>query len=241
MKFGYLLRRLLITRKCVICKEPISYDVPEPFCPDCIDQWKMLLETKCHRCGYKHKECTCLPSQIRQIGKHGAAWCVFYDGKSELVANNLVFKLKREYNRDMIDFCAELMSKNIVLLCSRHGINYKEYCVTYTPRRKSGKYQYGFDHAKKLAIAIAQNLGIKVESCFKNVGTEEQKLLTKEERRENAKSSYILRKKAEIEGKNFFLVDDIITSGSTMKACADILLGQGAKDIISVSYAKDNR
>ena len=104
MKLGYLLRRMLITRKCVICKEPISYEDKEPFCQDCIDQWKMLLETKCHKCGYKHNECTCLPSQIRQISKNGASWCVFYDGKSNLVANNLVFKLKREYNRGIITF-----------------------------------------------------------------------------------------------------------------------------------------
>ncbi len=241
MKFTELLRRLFITKKCVICKEPISYDAYEPFCSECMEHWKAFLEIKCHKCGYKHKECTCLPSQVRQIGKNGAVWCFFYDSKANLKANNLVFTLKREYNKDMIDFCTSEMARNIVLHSSRHGINYKDYCITYTPRRKSGKNKYGFDHSKKLAKSLASKLGIRVEKCLKNIGKKEQKALTKEGRKENAKSSYIVRRKAKIENQKYFLVDDIITSGSTMKACADILLSQGAKDIIPVSYAKDNR
>lgn len=241
MKLSYLLRRIFITKKCVACKEPISYDTRVPFCKECVEHWNALLELKCHKCGYKHNECTCLPSQVRQIGKHGAAWCVFYEGKSDLSANNLVFVLKREYNKDMIEFCAEQMSRNIMLLCSRYGIDYKEYCITFAPRRKTVKARYGFDQSQKLAFAVAKILGLKAEACLINIGIDEQKSLTKEQRRENAQKSYIANKKAQIANKKYFLVDDIMTSGSTLRACADILFTQGAKDVIAVTYAKDNR
>ena len=241
MKFTYLLRRLFITKKCVLCKEPISYDTSEPFCDECIAHWKALTEIKCHKCGYKRNECSCLPNQIRQFSKYGAAWCVFYEGKTYSAINNLVFRLKREYNKDMIDFCATQMAKSIKLLCSRHGLNYKEYIITYAPRRKKGKIKYGFDQSKKLAYAISKILGIEVENCIINEGQDEQKGLSKELRRENAQKSYSVYKKSQIKDKKYFLVDDIMTTGSTLKTCAHMLLNLGANDVIPVTYAKDNK
>lgn len=241
MSFLMTLRRLFITRKCVLCKEPISYDADVPFCKDCIKHWKAFLEIKCTKCGFKHTECTCLPEQIKKFCKHGAVWCVFYDSESQLFANNLVFKLKREYNRDMIELCASLMAKNLKALCARYGIDYKDYVVTYSSRREVGKIRYGFDHTRKIAIALSRILGIKVENCFINKGKKEQKSLSKNQRRENAKASYYLKKNAQIADKKFFLVDDIITTGATMSACIELLYSQGANDVIPVAYAKSNK
>ncbi|MBQ3223484.1 MAG: ComF family protein [Clostridia bacterium] len=166
---------------------------------------------------------------------------VFYDAKSNLPLNNLVFKLKRDYNRDIIEFCATEIVKNLKSLCLRHGIDYKDYLITYTPRRVSGKRKYGFDHSKRMAIEISKLLGIKTIKTLINVGTAEQKTLSKEKRKENAKQSYELSKNASVSGKKLFIVDDIITSGSTMKACADLLYQSGATDIIPLAFAKDNR
>jgi predicted amidophosphoribosyltransferase len=240
MKLSHLFKRIFITKKCLICKEPISYDNKEPFCQDCIEQWRAFLETKCHKCGFKNTECTCLPSQIKSLSKHGAVWCVFYSGSSDSLANNLVFRLKREYNRDMIEHCAKEMAKSIKLLCHRHGISYKDYQITFAPRRKSGKRKFGFDHTRAIAKALGKILGIEVENCFINVGKREQKSLTKLERRENAKASYFIKNNICVEGKRYFVVDDIITSGATMRACVDLLTENGATDIIPVAYAKNN-
>ncbi len=240
MKLSEVFRRMLFTKKCPNCGETIPYD-GEEFCEECIEQWKTFTELKCHRCGYTRQGCTCLPSQIRQSSKHGAIWCVFYDAKSNLSLNNLVFKLKRDYNKDVIFFCAKEIVKNLKSICARHGINYKDYYITYTPRRISGRIMYGMDHAKCLAKAIGKILGIKVIKTLKNVGSVEQKTLTKEQRKQNATLSYQLRKNLDIKGKSIFLVDDIITSGSTMRACIELLKQAGACDIIPTCYAKDNR
>ena len=240
MKLTRLMKRIFITKKCLICKEPISYDSKENFCQDCIEHWRSFLETKCHKCGFKNTECTCLPSQIKTVSKHGAVWCVFYSGTSDSLANNLVFRLKREYNRDMIEHCAKEMAKRIKLLCHRHGISYKDYQITFAPRRKSGKRKFGFDHTRAIAKELGKILGIEVENCFINVGKLEQKSLTKTERRENAKASYLLKNNVNIEGKRYFVVDDIITSGSSMLACAKLMYSVGAEIVIPVAFAKDN-
>ena len=241
MKISNLLARIFLTRKCIICSEPISYDEKIPFCSDCQTHWKAFLEMKCHRCGRKSDECTCIPSQIKESSRYGAVWCVFYDSKSKLVANNLVFKLKREYNRDIISFFASEMIKNLKSLLIRHGINYKECIVTYAPRRRRVERKYGFDQSKLLAKEIGRQLSIEVKPTLINKGKRAQKLLTKEERRKNAQTSYFLKKNLDLSGKTVLLVDDLITSGATMKAASELLYKVGANDVIPVAFAKDNR
>ena len=236
-----LLKRFLLTRNCIICNEPVSYSDKIPFCEECSEHWTALKNLKCHRCGRKSEECTCLPSQIRECSRHGAAWCVFYDKNSKLIANNLVFKLKREYNKDIISFFADEMTKNLKSLLFSHGIDYKSCIVTYAPRRLSGKFDYGFDHSKELAKYISKNLGVELRKTLVNKGKKAQKNLSKSDRVENARQSYFPRNKIDVSGKTVIFVDDIITSGSTIKACADILYILGAKDVIPVAFAKDNR
>ena len=241
MTFIEVVKRMLITRKCLLCGEPVSYDENEPFCEECMEHWKAFSEAKCHRCGYKVNECSCLPSKIRETSGYGATYCVFYDAKSSFQANSLLYELKRDYNKSIINFCANKIAKNFLMLASRHSINYKDFTVTYVTRRKNGQRKYGFDHAKELSKALAKRLGIKCEKTVINIGQTEQKTLTKEQRKENAEKSYVYYEKADVKGKSYILVDDIITSGATIKTCADILKENGATTIIPVSFAKDNR
>lgn len=241
MTFIEVVKRMLITRKCLLCGEPISYEEKEPFCKECVEHWQKFIDAKCHRCGYKINECSCLPSKIRAISGYGAAYCVFYDAKSSFQANSLLFNLKRDYDKNVINFCRDKISKNFLMLSSRHSIDYKNFTVTYVTRRDKGKRKYGFDHSRELAKALAKKLGLKCEQTIVNIGETEQKTLTKVQRQENAEKSYLLYNKANVKGKSYILVDDIITSGATMKSCADILKSNGANVIIPVAFAKDNR
>ena len=60
------------------------------------------------------------------------------------------------------------------------------------------------------------------------------------ERRRNAQGAYVLKKNFENKYKKYFLVDDIITTGSTLVFCSRLLHEAGATDVIPVTYAKDN-
>ena len=45
--------------------------------------------------------------------------------------------------------------------------------------------------------------------------------------------------KAKLEGKNIVLVDDIATTGATLKECAKVLKKSGAKRVIGVTLAHE--
>lgn len=236
-----ILEQMLLPRICPLCQEAVDYERENPLCDECEELWQEYLSIKCHTCGYKSKDCTCLPKQIKEINNSICVWCIFYTPKAKNDVNKLFFKAKRKYNIELLKMFARYMKKNLVSFCISHKINYNEFEITFVPRRRRKRKQYGFDHAEKLAKYLAKMLGgIKVNRALVNKGRKEQKRLNKQKRIENAKKSYRFKKNADVKNKKLFLVDDIITSGSSMKSCAELLYQNGAAAVIPVAFAKDN-
>ena len=242
MKFLEFLKRMFTDRTCVLCDESIDFDMETPICEDCTELWDELLETRCNRCGEDRHTCNCLP-RIAKKNFGICIWSVFYTPSQtdDLVNPNfLVYRLKYSKNHECINFCATMMKKSIVESCRKHGINYKEFAITYSPRRWHNKVRYEFDQAKELAKKIAELLEIEFVETLENIGKLEQKKLTAIERRRNAQGSYKLKDKFVNKYKKYFLVDDIMTTGSTLVYCSKLLIGAGANVVIPVTYAKDN-
>ncbi len=61
---------------------------------------------------------------------------------------------------------------------------------------------------------------------------------SREARTENVRGCFALRDAPKIAGKNVFLVDDVFTSGATMRELARLLKANGAKKIIALVAAK---
>ena len=66
-----------------------------------------------------------------------------------------------------------------------------------------------------------------------------QKSLTLVQRLQNQKDGYALRPGSEAVGRRVLLVDDVITSGATVSACALALYQGGAAGVFAVSIAAD--
>lgn len=95
------------------------------------------------------------------------------------------------------------------------------------------------------AAELAQHLGLFVQTPFaqdvlmKIKKTPDQKKLSKEERQKNLAGAFIIKNNASIAGKKVFLVDDVYTTGSTMEACATVLLGSGATQVWGIAFARE--
>ena len=81
---------------------------------------------------------------------------------------------------------------------------------------------------------MAKELGIPVRNLLiKNKKTKDQKQLTLEQRKKNLKDVYRVQKGRCPEGipETVLLLDDIITTGSTLSACAVALKAAGVKKV----------
>ena len=111
--------------------------------------------------------------------------------------------------------------------------------VTFVPVSARRNFSRGFDQARLLAEAAARVWGVKAEPTLKKVRNNrpQSTVKTPEERRENVQGTYRVRKGARVAGRRFLLIDDVLTTGSTMAACAETLLDAGAASVVCAALA----
>ena len=94
--------------------------------------------------------------------------------------------------------------------------------VPLHPRRQSKR---GYNQSAMIAEGLAKSLGIPFsEALERNTETSTQTKKHRYERFENVNRVFAVRSRSEVENKHILLVDDVITTGSTLIACAESLL-----------------
>ena len=102
--------------------------------------------------------------------------------------------------------------------------------------------EYGFDQSKELARAVSKKMRARLVTLFRHRrGGEEQKELGMTARLDNAADSYILRGGALLREEKLVIVDDVITTGSTIRTLCELATLAGAGDIIVLTVAKTGR
>jgi predicted amidophosphoribosyltransferase len=80
--------------------------------------------------------------------------------------------------------------------------------------------------------------GGRTKRLLIRTGRSQQKALGFDARLQNAHRSYCLRPRALVP-ERVVLVDDVFTTGATLAACASILAGHGAKEVVCVTFAME--
>ena len=112
--------------------------------------------------------------------------------------------------------------------------------ISWVPLSSKRKRSRGYDQAMLLAMATALELGdVAVETLNKPRDIRAQSELGgAAERRDNISGAYEAVDPELIEGKCVLLIDDIITTGSTLDECAGILLASGAARVMCAVLAR---
>lgn len=234
MKIKDLLLNLIFPPKCYGCDEIMPYYKTQALCDDCLAAWNLEKSDICPDCEKKHAKCRCKPDILRSHVKTALHLARYQ--KDESVTNKLIFYLKDTNGKYLYSFMADELCE----LIKSSVKNYSEYVITYVPRSKNKARKYGVDQAKMLAKEVSKRLGIRCICVLKHIEGKEQKKLTGAERLENAMSSYDLKKGSMLDICNhkIILIDDVITTASSIYACATLLNLSGAQSIVAVTVGK---
>ena len=115
--------------------------------------------------------------------------------------------------------------------------------IIVVPISKERQRERGYNQSELIAkkISIMINVPIKKDILYKTQNTVPQSTLNREQRIENSKGVYMVKKCQNIKNKKILLIDDIYTTGSTLNECAKALRQKGmSKENIGVlTLAKD--
>jgi ComF family protein len=98
----------------------------------------------------------------------------------------------------------------------------------------------GFNQSLLLARVIARKFPVEIDfmTLRRAVGTAPQTGLRKEDRAANVRGAFELGDRARVKGKKVLIIDDVYTTGSTVRECARILLKGGARSVGVLTLAR---
>jgi competence protein ComFC len=110
--------------------------------------------------------------------------------------------------------------------------------VIPVPLSKKGLIRRGFNQSLLIARVIARHSGIplNMDALFKTRDTLPQLGLSARDRLTNLKNAFAVR--GSLRDLRLLLVDDVITTGATVRECSKMLMKAGAKEVTVFSLAR---
>ena len=110
--------------------------------------------------------------------------------------------------------------------------------ITAVPMHASRERQRGYNQAELLGRALARRIGLRCDMTLLQRRGERatQSTLPKRERAANVRGAFAASSR--VKGRSILLVDDICTTGETLRACATALSGAGAARVCAIAVAR---
>ena len=206
---------LLFPPKCPFCQKLLD-DSRAPLCPDCQKKLPWLSGAEA----------------LRAV--EGTVGCLsplaYRDGVPEAV-RRYKFPGNPSYGKPF----GLLMAQ-----CALDALGGAADLVTWVPLSRKRKKKRGFDQAELLARTAARELGLPARPLLEKVRDNgpQSHLEDEADRRANVKDVYRLRPGEDLSGQRILLVDDVVTTGSTLGECARTLRAGGAGEVWGLTLAQ---
>ena len=110
--------------------------------------------------------------------------------------------------------------------------------ITCVPCTKKRYYERGYNQSQLLAKELSEHFNINFQPVLIKIkDTEAQHTLPKDKRKSNVQNVFNINKEYKIADRTILLIDDILTTGSTMNECVNTLYSNGAKIVLCATYA----
>lgn len=154
-------------------------------------------------------------------GLPGDLYALFYYDKYSPY-RNLIYQIKYYSRKKSAVYFGKMLGEKIAGHC-------KADCIIPVPLHKKRQKQRGFNQSYHIALGMAEALRIDLldNVIFRVEDNVSQTGKSVAERRKNVENIFRLDHPDKIRGRHVLLVDDVITTGSTILACARVLSEAG--------------
>jgi competence protein ComFC len=223
---------ILFPKYCVNCRRIGDY-----ICPNCFSFISFDFSMICLICNRPSIDGLTHPGCKTEYSIDGAFCAIAYKG----IVKKLIYNFKyKPYLTDLKKTLVELFYESIIQQEIFQKIYNLKPVLVPIPLFAKRLRKRGYNHSELLAEGLVKNLNLKLINALSRIKeTKSQFGLKLKERKENLKNAFSLNAKYEILNKDVFLVDDILTTGSTLLEAAKVLKRNGAKKVWGLVLARD--
>jgi len=215
---------------CRICDKLLTSASRVPICEECLSSFAAPPERKCEICGQtlawltvrEAEPLVCHACQQKTYAFERARSYGIYDGP---LVRAIIF-LKWERIEPLGSWFAERLAE----VAKREGSALAADIVVPVPLHRDRERQRGYNQAGLISKPLARKLGLPHKA-----------VLSLEERWESVRGAFATRPGSQVDNKRVLLVDDVMTTGATLDACARALLESGAKSVLGLTVARAAR
>lgn len=231
---NYLLDIIFPQNQCCLCRRQGNYNSRQAWCANCDNMLIMLGEMPiCKECGKylvnnneicaECKESPPLFNIARSVGP--------YEEPYRVTIKLLKFMEQKHLTHKMGIMMAEVVKKEEKF--------WPIDIIIPVPISKGNLKLRGFNQAELLAAKISKILKKKMDSkiLIRIKETPSQRELSRAEREKNLLFAFEIKDKSKICRKNILLVDDVYTTGSTIRECTRVMLEAEASRVSVITWS----
>lgn len=230
-----LILDLLFPKKCVGCGKSKTY-----FCQDCVLSIKQtdLVCPKCERLavgGQTHPICR------RKFGLDGLWSLGVYQDPLRSAIQQLKYKGVKELAEILVNITLEYWAKyQPFILDQIKKDRGKGWMIIPVPLYWWRTNSRGFNQSSLIGQTLSKKLGLDYQVGLKRIRfTKSQVKLKGKQRKENISGAFEITSNYTLSPKPYILlIDDVWTTGSTLKECCYILKRAGAKKVWAITLAR---
>jgi len=225
MKIFLWVKNLVFPSWCALCKSTLTdaLEIRYGLCDKCRTRTAAIQGQKCNLCGKPliSEIDTCLSCRNDTAKTYDRLWVIFpYTG----IYRKLLHAYKFGKNLALACFLAEKVLEVIAV-----NPDLQDAVIVPVPPRPGKIKETGWDQVEYLVKQlIKQSEKSAVCRCLKRRRSKIQKKLDRKERLENMKGRVYLQ---ESPPKTAVIIDDVITTGSTLEVCSEVLKKGGAEKV----------
>jgi ComF family protein len=146
-----------------------------------------------------------------------SAMALYYFTKGGRV-QHLLHQLKYKGCKEIGNFLGQLLGEELKESEYFHSVE----VVIPVPLHPRKKRKRGYNQSEMIAAGICQSMNIKLDThtLYRSHYSETQTRKGRYKRWENVKDIFEITSSGELRGKHVLLVDDVITTGSTLESCS---------------------
>jgi ComF family protein len=220
---------------CAVCHAPVTG--ANYVCQDCFDKAQRIVAPFCAKCsepfsGAIDGEFTCPNCADRTLAFDAAVAAYRSRGVVRFVILQFKYNRQLHLRHPVAEWLQEAM--NDARLRDR---NFD--CIVPVPLHPARFRERGFNQAELLARILGQRISVTLSRALERTRyTTTQTAFDRIDRMENLRGAFRLRKRIDMRGLQVLLVDDILTTGSTLSECARVLREAGALSVYAVTAAR---
>ncbi len=172
-------------------------------------------------------------------------WLVALFEYRQPIVNKAIKDLKYRHHRGISDYFGNALYREFFSPLSRKPEDAEDIVFVPIPGSIEGNTRKGYNHAAEIALGIVAaakaaglhmtaELDVLTKVCCSG---KQARTSGRGARERNVQGVFAVEHPERIKGKHVVIIDDVVTTGETMRAAKALLLKAGAKKVIGIAVA----